>query len=147
MAIERQLRDRAFVKDDIVNGVNREVVPVVRAIHRSVNAVLGVPIVVDSQDGVLTLDWSASRHYAVTLSENIDSIVFVDSGDAGADFCVRFDQTLTTPDNFTVAGWPDAVRFIYGVIPFVSYTAGQSDLFQFFFDGAEYWAEVSQGYT
>lgn len=147
MVIERQLRDRAFSKEDVVQGVNREVVPVVRAIHRSVNAILGAPFVVDSEAGVLTLDWSANRHYAVTLTEPITSIVFVDSGDAGADFCVRFDQTLTFPDNFTVSGWPDTVRWCYGAVPYVSYTAGQSDLVAFFFDGSEYWADVSQGYT
>lgn len=143
MAIERQLRDRAFTKDDILDGVNRELMPVARALRQRMNLVLGVPFIIASPLDVLSLDWTSNRHYVVELTANITSVVFTNPTDAGADYCVRFDQTGA----FTVAGWPSTVRFIRRVVPTITQIAGASDTFQFFFDGTDYWAEISQGHS
>lgn len=140
MPIEQSLRDRALTKDDMLDGLNREVVPVLRSVRAKMNLVIGVPFITSSSAGTLTLDWTKNRHYAVTLTENITSVTFVNPADAGADYCVRFDQTGA----FTVTGWPGSVRFLRSVVPTVTAIAGSSDQFQFFYDGSDYWAEISQ---
>lgn len=140
MGIEQVIRDRGLAEKDVLPALNREIMPVARALRQRMNLILGVPFIVSSSMGVLSLDWTKNRHYAVPLTENITSIIFTNPADAGADYCVRFDQSGA----FTVAGWPDSVRFIRDVVPTVSALAGSHDLFQMFYDGSDYWTEISQ---
>lgn len=140
VGIEQVIRDRALTEKDMLPALNREIAPVARALRQRMNLILGVPFIVSSSMGVLALDWTKNRHYAVPLTEDITSIIFTNPADAGADYCVRFDQSAA----FTVAGWPDTVRFVRGAVPTITPIAGSSDLFQMFYDGSDYWTEISQ---
>jgi hypothetical protein len=144
MGIEKQYRDRAFSKDDLLEGVNRELLPIARLVRDRVNASLAAPYVVSSSSGVLDLNWSTHRHYQVTLTEDITSVVFTNSADYGADFFVRFIQGSGA---YAVTGWPSTVHWVGGVEPTISATSGRSDMFILFYDGSEYWTEVSQNYV
>lgn len=142
MGIKQIIRDRAFSQKDLLDGTNREIAPVLRSVRQRMNLILGVPYNLTPVGGKVSLNWTQNRQYAVTLSQDVSSVVFTNPDDAGA-YCVRFDQQGA----FTVTGWPATVRFLRGVVPTITATAGASDTFQFFFDGTDYWAEISQGHA
>lgn len=141
VTIDRTLRDRAYSSKDLLDGTNREITPVLRDVRQRMNLILGTPYRVTPSGGKLALNWSLNRQYAVTLSQDITSVSFTNPADSGP-YWVRFEQV----GGFSVTGWPDTVRFLRGIVPKVTQAAGASDSFQLFFDGSQYWAEISQGH-
>lgn len=144
MGIEKAFRDRPVTDKDQLDVLNREVIPISRLMRGRINDALAPAFVTSSSSGVLNLDWTAHRHYQVTLAEDITEVVFTNSADYGADFFVRFIQGSGA---YTVTGWPDTVHWVGGVRPTVTATADRSDIFKLFYDGSEYWTEVSQNFT
>lgn len=144
MGIDRTIGDRAFTKEDFLEGTNKTVLPVLRAVRDRVNQRLAPAYVTTSSMGELKLDWTLRRHYEVTLTEHVTSVAFTNSADFGADFFLRIVQGSGA---YAVTGWPSSVHWVGGVTPTVSTTVGRSDVFKLFYDGTNYWTEVSQNYV
>lgn len=143
MGIEKDYGDRPVTDKGQLEAINRVIIPIGRLTRGRVNAALAPAFVTSSDAGTLYLDWAAHRHYQVTLTEDITEVVFTNSADYGADFFVRFIQG---DGEYTVTGWPDTVHWVGGVRPTVTATADRSDIFKLFYDGSEYWTEVSQNF-
>jgi hypothetical protein len=144
MPIEKRIRDRAFTKDDLLTGTNNEIAPVLRITREAVNQLISGPQAISSALGVLNINWSTYRHYQCTLTESIISIVFTHSAHSGGEFAIRFIQGS---DAFAVTGWPSTVHWVGGVEPTMTSISGRSDLFKLYYDGTNYWTEVSQNYV
>lgn len=81
--------------------------------HRFPNSVTAA-VSVASASGVLTLDWSATSMYRITLTENITSVVFTNMpavGLAGA-LTIQITQHASSPK--TITGWPATVKWFGG---------------------------------
>lgn len=144
MPIEKRVRDRSFTKDDLLTGINNEVRPVLGLTREAVNQLISGPQAIESELGVLEINWSTYRHYQCTLTESITSIIFTNSAHAGGEFAIRFIQGSGA---YTITGWPSTVHWVGGVRPTMTSTSGRSDLYKLYYDGSNYWTEVSQNYV
>lgn len=144
MPIEKRIRDKAFTKDDLLTAANNELGPVLRLTREAVNQLISGPRAISSSLGVLEIDWASYRHYQCTLTQSITSIIFTHSAHAGGEFAIRFIQGTGA---YTITGWPSTVHWVGGVRPTMTSTNGRSDLFKLYYDGANYWTEVSQNYV
>jgi hypothetical protein len=141
MTIYQALRPKGFTDKDMLQGLNREVMPVLRQTRDKVSAIVSPPRKLSASAGNLMIDWSHGRQYHYELTQDIGTITFTDPQDAGYYF-VRFDQTA----DYIVEGWPSTVKFIAGIVPTITAEPGASDLMSLFYDGSNYWAEITQGY-
>lgn len=88
-----------------------------------------------------TIDWSAGSAHKSTLTGNC-TYTFSNPVTGGA-YVLR---VLTGAGSFTVT-WPAAVKWAGGVAPTITTTASRMDLFNFYYDGTNYYGSYVQNYT
>jgi hypothetical protein len=131
--LTQQLRARGLTDKTLLDAVNNEIIPILRAAREALNRFL-VPqtaVVIDS--GAIVVDWGKLRNYTLALSENISAISFTDPADAG-----WYALQVTQSAAFTMAGWPTNVKWAGGMAPTITATASRVDLLEFYFDGEGY---------
>ena len=140
MPVQKALRTRAYDKDDLLHGVNTEIVPVLQAVRSIVNRMTSEPAVIlaDSSNS-LEIDWRLGRQYSHALADSLLSVTFLDPADAGEYFLV-----VTQGGSFTISGWPTTVRWFGGSPPGMTLAGGQIDLIRFFWAGTSYYGSVQR---
>lgn len=88
-----------------------------------------------------TIDWGTGSAHKSTLTGNV-TYTFSNPVTGGS-YVLR---VLTGAGSFTVT-WPATVKWPGGVAPTVTVTAARMDLFNFFFDGTNYYGSYAQNYT
>jgi hypothetical protein len=88
-----------------------------------------------------TIDWSAGSAHKSTLTGNV-TYTFSNPVTGGS-YVLR---VLSGAGGFTVT-WPATVKWYGGVTPTVTSTASRMDLFNFYWDGTNYYGSYTQNYT
>lgn len=88
-----------------------------------------------------TIDWSLNSSQKSTLTGNV-TYTFSNPQTGGA-YVLR---VLTGAGSFTVT-WPSSVKWAGGSAPTVTTTASRMDLFNFYYDGTNYYGSYVQNYT
>lgn len=92
---------------------------------------------------VLAIDWSAGQKHNITLGVNVTSVTFTaPQGTGNFMLLIRQDST----GGRTVAGWPSAVKWGGSSVPVITAAASAIDVVAFYYDGANYWGIISQGF-
>lgn len=88
-----------------------------------------------------TIDWSAGSAHKSTLTGNV-TYTFSNPVTGGS-YVLR---VLTGAGSFAVT-WPGTVKWPGGVAPTITVTAARMDLFNFYWDGTNYYGSFAQNYT
>jgi hypothetical protein len=90
-----------------------------------------------------TVDWGASNFHKSTLTGNVTYTFTAPNGPA--ELFLKVTQDATGSRTIT---WPATVKWPSGSAPTITATANKSDLFRFYWDGANYWGStVGQNYS
>lgn len=132
--INQPLRQRSLTKDDYLEAINRELLPLLQAIRELVNRLAAAPEQSESSGTEKTLDWSAYHYRALTLTGNC-TLTFVAPGGA-AELVLRLTQDAIGTRTVT---WPSTVNWEGGTAPTLTAAGGSIDLVRLYCDGTNYY--------
>lgn len=136
--VKQALRSRAASKDDLLDMMNREVLPVLQATRELANRLAANP----EQTTTATVDWSAAHFQAITLT-GATTLSFIAPGGA-AWLALKVTQDGAGGHALT---FPAAAVWEGGTPPVITVAAGAVDLIMFYCDGTTYFGLPAQDFS
>lgn len=136
--VKQSLRNRAASKDDLLDTINREVIPVLSATRELTNRLAANP----EQPTTGDVDWASAHFRAITLT-GPTTLSFIAPGGA-AWLALRVTQDATGGH---VVTWPASVLWESGLAAVITIAAGAKDLILFYFDGTNYFGLPAQDFS
>ena len=136
--VKQALRSRAASKDDLLDMMNREVLPVLKATRELANRLAANP----EQTTTATVDWSAAHYQSVRLTGDATLTFIKPGGAAWLALVVQQDGT----GGWAVT-WPGSVLWEGGTPPTITVAAGAVDLIMFYCDGTTYFGLPAQDFS
>lgn len=143
--VKAQLRTRSVSKEDVIETLNREALPVLSGVRELVNRLAAGTEVSSSSGSALTLDWSRAHYQSVTLTANC-AFTFLPTADtvAAALLVLRVIQDGT---GGWAPTWPTSVLWPAGSAPTITVGAGAIDLIVFYTDGTYFYGVPVQNFS
>jgi hypothetical protein len=103
-----------------------------------------LPATVTPIGNAITLDWNTGNGQVINLTSALTTVtVTLTNPKAGAVYLIKVIQSSITSRNIT---WPASVRWSGSVTPTITTTLNAVDTVALFYDGATYYANISQNY-
>ena len=143
MPIQQKYRGRGASQSDILETINREMIPIGAAVREVVNRMLQTPLEDEAETAAtVRVNWRIKRHALITLIAPLTEVFFADPEDAGY-YYLEIDQS---GGGNTIGAWPANVRWLGAVVPTVTATNGRIDLFEFYWNGSVYLGTARQDF-
>lgn len=103
-----------------------------------------LPTLISPTANAIALDWNTGNGQAITLTGATGTVtVTLANPKAGAVYLIKVTQSSTTARNIT---WPATVKWSGSVLPTITTTLNAIDTVALFYDGTNYYANISQNY-
>ena len=103
-----------------------------------------LPTLISPTANAIALDWNTGNGQAITLTGATGAVtVTLANPKAGAVYLIKVTQSSTTARNIT---WPATVKWSGSVLPTITTTLNAIDTVALFYDGTNYYANISQNY-
>lgn len=103
-----------------------------------------LPSLVSPTTNAIALDWNTGNGQAITLTGATGTVtVTLTNPKAGAVYLIKVTQSSTTARNIT---WPANIKWSGSVVPTITTALNAIDTVALFYDGTNYYANISQNY-
>jgi hypothetical protein len=103
-----------------------------------------LPTLISPVANAIALDWNNGNGQAITLTGATGTVnVTLSNPKSGAVYLIKVTQSSTTARNIT---WPATVKWSGSVLPTITTTLNAIDTVALFYDGTNYYANISQNY-
>lgn len=103
-----------------------------------------LPTLISPTANAIALDWNTGNGQAITLTGATGTVtVTLSNPKAGAVYLIKVSQSSTIARNIT---WPATVKWSGSVLPTITTVLNAIDTVALFYDGTNYYANISQNY-
>lgn len=103
-----------------------------------------LPTLISPTANAIALNWNTGNGQAITLTGATGTVtVTLTNPKAGAVYLIKITQSSTTARNIT---WPANVKWSGSVVPTITTALNAIDTVALFYDGTNYYANISQNY-
>lgn len=103
-----------------------------------------LPTLISPTSNAIALDWNTGNGQAITLTGATGTVtVTLTNPKSGAVYLIKVTQSSTVARNIT---WPANVKWSGAVLPTITTTLNAIDTVALFYDGTNYYANISQNY-
>lgn len=139
--VKQALRTRAPSKDDMLEMLTREIIPVLAATRDLTNRLAANPEDADSSGTAVTIDWSSAHYRVLRLTANA-TLDFTEPPQSAL-LVLRVVQDGT---GGWAPTWPSTVRWMGGTAPTITVAPGAVDIVVFYCDGAAFYGMPFQDF-